>query len=153
MHKRLLLLSLFTLVLVFSYGQRPRSTYKTDSLPPQVVEGLLHQYPKAKVQDWKLEKGNYEIKIKTKRKKTVFLNPSGKWLRTYENIDFNQLPQAVVAHFSNGEFGQYEVLDLEKWTFLNQDELYMFDLKLNHRKRTTVFFTSNESIFNRKPID
>lgn len=136
-----------------SCGDDDDDTY----LPPnqEIVNTFKKLYPNATNVEWK-QKGVYYIADcwADGREKTVWFDANANWLMTETDIDsINNLPPAVYTAFTEGEYGNWVVDDVDILEYPIKSPEYVVEVEQkNPKSEIQLFYSEDGGLLHKKDV-
>lgn len=129
MLKRIILLSLLSLLMIESYGQNGRNQNVEQNMKRDLQKAFRKKFPTAQNVRWEKEGNNWEAAFKLDEVKvSATFNKRAKWLSTKREININELPKAVKAGLDEA-YPAFKIEEAELIEQVNGVNLYEVEIK------------------------
>ena len=131
-------------LLIVSCHASPASAQKY--APEAVKQTFARLYPDAKQVDWRTDRNdNYEAHFRLQGTKLrADFTPAGEWVETEQNVDWDDLPQAVQEAI-NENYDKDDVVELEYTDSATKGKFYDVELDPKGEKKFDVEYRSDGS--------
>ena len=141
--KTTLVTALILLSTTFAFSSCKDSSYT----PPQnVVSAFKAKYPSAKRVEWEV-KNTYQVAefhIDFTEVEAWFDN-NGQWVMTESDVKYNSLPVVIRNSFKSGEYGRWEVEDVDKLERAGMETIYIIEAELGEQE-VALHYLENQQI-------
>lgn len=130
--KTTLVTALILLTTTFAFSSCKDSSY---SPPKNVVSAFKAKYPSAKRVEWEV-KNTYQVAefhIDFTEVEAWFDN-NGQWVMTESDVKFSSLPVVIRNSFKSGEYGKWEVEDVDKLERAGMETIYIIEAELGEQE-------------------
>jgi hypothetical protein len=114
--------------------------------PEAVKQTFARLYPNAKKVDWRTDRNdNYEAHFTQQGTKLrADFTPAGDWVETEQNVDWDELPQAVQAAIKK-DYDKDDIVELEYTNSAAKGKFYDVELDPKGEKKFDVEYRSDGS--------
>lgn len=130
--KTTLVTALILLTTTFAFSSCKDSSYTP---PKNVVSAFKAKYPSAKRVEWEV-KNTYQVAefhIDFTEIEAWFDN-NGQWVMTESDVKFSSLPVVIRNSFKSGEYGKWEVEDVDKLERAGMETIYIIEAELGEQE-------------------
>lgn len=130
--KTTLVTALILLTTTFAFSSCKDSSYTP---PKNVVSAFKAKYPSAKRVEWEV-KNTYQVAefhIDFTEVEAWFDN-NGQWVMTESDIKYSSLPVVIRNSFESGEYGKWEVEDVDKLERSGMETIYIIEAELGEQE-------------------
>ena len=129
-------ISLVTALIMFTTTVAFCSCKNSSYTPPQnVVNAFKTKYPSANRVEWEV-KNTYQVAefhinfIEAE----AWFNNDGQWVMTESNVRYSSLPVVIRNSFESGEYGKWEVEDVDKLERTGMETIYIIEVELGEQE-------------------
>ena len=99
--------------------------------PPEQVERTFERmYPQAKWVAWEISNSYYVAEFHLDgAEMEAWFDPRGEWSMTESDLEFGQLPVVIRNDFDAGEFGDWDVDDIDRLERAGMETLYVIEVE------------------------
>ena len=130
--KTTLVTALILFTTTFAFSSCKDSSYTP---PKNVVSAFKAKYPSAKRVEWEV-KNTYQVAefhIDFTEAEAWFGN-NGQWVMTESDVKYSSLPVVIRNSFESGEYGRWEVEDVDKLERAGMETIYIIEAELGEQE-------------------
>lgn len=122
---------------------------KGEIIPREIKMKLIEMEPSAHNIVWTIDDNIFQVDYVLHDKKTTsYFDKNGTWLETESEIDFDELPKAILETLKI-KLSEYSIIDIELVKTKENQELYEVDLKKGD-KIYDILFDKNGKILRKE---
>ena len=141
--KRTLVTALITLTTTFAFSSCKDCSYTP---PENVVSAFKAKYPSAKRVEWKV-KNTYQVAefYDDLTEAEAWFDNNGQWVMTESDVKYKALPVVIRNSFETGEYGKWEVEDVDKLERVDIETIYIIETELEDQE-VALHYLSNGTL-------